>query len=235
VALPRKGVADVSGIGGNGSAVPEKGRTLDPNSSGALTISPSLGDAWVIVELAPDAILVVDEHGHIVLANSAAEAMFGYDRQTLASLGVDALVPDGRRQAHRGQRAAYDASPRSRPMGLDLDMWARRADGTEFPVEISLSPVTFGDGSRVVAIVREETAHRASEKAAREGLVLADEERIAYDLQHRVVECLLAAGLGIQSVLGRVDEDVAKHLVDVAEELDDAIREIRDIVFHAGP
>jgi PAS domain S-box-containing protein len=231
---PRKPAVGAS-AGRNGSADPEAGPTFDPISSAALTVSPGLGDAWVIVELAPDAILVIDERGHIVLANSAAEVMFGYDRETLVSLGVDALVPDGRRQAHRGQRAAYDASPRRRPMGLDLDMWARRADGTEFPVEISLSPVTFGDGSRVVAIVREETAHRASEAATRERLVLADEERIAVDLQHRVIERLFAAGMRIQSVLGRVDEDVAKHLVDVTEELDDAIREIRNIVFQQAP
>jgi PAS domain-containing protein len=97
--------------------------TAEPEGSSA-----SLGDASVIVELAPDAIVVVDEHGQIVLANRAAETMFGYDRATLASLGVDALVPDGRRSAHRGHRTAYDASPRPRPMGLDLDLSARRAE-----------------------------------------------------------------------------------------------------------
>ena len=151
----------------DGSVDGDGGPPAGPASSAALPTTPDLGDAWVIVELAPDAVLVVDEQGHIVLANRAAEDMFGYDRETLALLGLDALVPDGRREAHRGHRAAFDASPRTRPMGLDLDLWARHADGSEFPVEISLSPVTFGHGPRVVAIVREVTAHRASEQAIR--------------------------------------------------------------------
>src|SRR5579872_6226286 len=213
MAVPRKSEIGASS-GGHGSANPEPSPIFDPVSAAGLTVSPSLGDAWVIVELAPDAIFVIDEHGHIVLANRAAESMFGYGRETLVSLGVDALVPDNRRHAHRGQRAAYHAAPRRRPIGLDLDIWARRADGTEFPVEISLSPVTFGDGARVVAIVREETARRANEQAARERLILADEERVAGDLQNRVIKRLFAAGMGIQSILGRVDQEVAQHLVD---------------------
>lgn len=227
---PRKQAKEALAVTEGGAAP-----ILDPVSSGALPVSPDLGDAWVIVELAPDAIMVVDEHGHIVLANRAAEVMFGYDRDALVTLGVDALVPDGRRQAHRGQRAVYDSAPQSRPMGLGLDLWARRADGSEFPVEISLSSVTFGDGPRVVAIVREVTGHRASEQVAREQLVLADQERIGADLHGRVIERLFAAGMGIQSVLGRVEHPVAERLVSVIEELDDAIREIRSTVFQQTP
>jgi len=189
-----------------------------------------LGDAWVIVELAPDAVLVVDERGHIELANRATEVMFGYDREALALLGVDALVPDGRRDAHRGHRAAFDASPRTRQMGLDLDLWARRADGSEFPVEVSLSPVTFGHGPRIVAIVRDMTSHRASEVATRDRLVLADQERIGAGLRHGAISRLFAAGLNIQALLGQVGPEVAQRLLDVTDELDLVIHEIRDTV-----
>ena len=100
-----------------------------PRSDGSAVVARNLGEAWVIVELAPDAIMVIDEQGHIVLANRAAETMFGYDREALVRLGVDALVPQADRQAHRGHRDTYDASPQTRPMGLDLDLKARRADG----------------------------------------------------------------------------------------------------------
>jgi PAS domain S-box-containing protein len=179
---------------------------------------------------APDAVLVVDKCGHIVLANRAAEDMFGYDREALASLGVDALVPHGCREAHRGHRAAFDAAPRTRPMGLDLDLWARHADGSEFPVEISLSPVTFGDDPRMVAIIREVTAHRASEQATRERLVLEDEERIGADLRHGIISRLFSAGMGIQAVVDQVEPEIARRLLHVADELDFAIREIRDTV-----
>jgi PAS domain S-box-containing protein len=207
----------------------------EPVSPAALPTAPGLGDAWVIVELAPDAVLVVDERGHVVLANRAAEEMFGYSREALATLGVDALVPDGRREVHRGHRAAFDASPRTRPMGLDLDLWARRADGSEFPVEISLSAVTFGDGPRVVANIRDVTAHRASEQATRDRLVRDDQDRIGAELQHRVISRLFAAGMAIQAVVGRAEPEVARRLLDVADELDLVIRTVRDTVFRSPP
>jgi len=78
--------------------------------------------------------------------------MFGYGRESFATLNVDDLVPDGHREAHRGRRAAFAALPQIRPMGVGLDLWARGADGSVFPVRISLSPVTFGQGPRVVAM-----------------------------------------------------------------------------------
>ena len=187
----------------------------------------------MIVELAPDAIMVIDEQGHIVLANRAAETMFGYDREALVRLGVDALVPQADRQAHRSHRDAYDASLQSRPMGLDLDLKARRADGSEFPVEISLSPVTFGNGSHVVAIVREVTAHRTSELARRKRLVCADQERIGAQLLDQVIRHLFAAGMSIQAVVPGSEPDVARRLLDATDELDLAILEIRAAVFRS--
>jgi PAS domain S-box-containing protein len=184
----------------------------------------------VIVELAPDAILAVDERGHILMANRATEAMFGYDRETLLRIGVDALVPEGHRRAHRGHRLAYNAAPEMRPMGLGLDLWGRRADGSEFPVEISLSPVTGREGTRVVAIVREATAHRAVELAAGGRLIVAEDERITADLHERVIRHLFAASLTIKAVLGQVEHRVAERLAAVTDELDLAIRDIRNTV-----
>jgi PAS domain S-box-containing protein len=218
-------------VPGDESADPKERSMVESVASvAAPATAHELGDAWVIVELAPDAVLVVDERGHIELANRAAEVMFGYDRAALALVGVDALVPDGRREAHRGHRAAFDASPQTRQMGPDLDLWARRADGSEFPVEISLSPVTFGHGPRMVAIVRNVTSHRASEQVTRDRLLLADHERIGAGLRHGVIKRLFTAGLNIQAVVNRLEPDVAQRLLDVVDELDLVIREIRDTV-----
>ena len=133
----------------------------DPSGRGVSVATLVHADAWAIIELAPDAVLVVDERGCIDLANRAAVEMFGYDREHLIGTEVDALVPVGRRKAHQAHRSRYVASPTTRPMGLGLDLWARHEDGSEFPVEISLSPVTLGSGQRYVAIVRDLTPHRA--------------------------------------------------------------------------
>jgi len=219
---PQRATPDGDHVAGN------EGRTLGPSA-----VTPRLGQAfgWTIVELAPDAIFVIDDCGQVLVANRAAEAMFGYDRETLLGTGVDALVPDGHRLAHRDHRTAYSASLETRPMGLGLDLWARRADGSEFPVEISLSPVTDGEGALVVAVVREVTAHRAVEQAARDRLALADHDRIGADLHDRVIRRLFAAGLSVQGVLGQVEHRLAERLVAATDELDLAIREIRDTVF----
>jgi PAS domain S-box-containing protein len=208
------------------------GALTGPRGEPDLSVTTSdLGDAWVILELAPDGILVVDEHGQILLGNRAAETMFGYSRDELTTLDIEALVPEGSRHEHRSHRNDYNISPRTRPMGLDHDLLGRGADGSEFPVEISVSPATLGGGFRFVIIVREVASHRASELAARERIVLEDEERIGLDLQHRVVEHLFVAGMGIQSVLGRVDKTVAPRLVEAVEEVDTAIQEIRNTLF----
>lgn len=128
-------------------------------SKGQATDDPS--DAWAIIEFAPDAVFLVDESGYIELANRAAQELFGYKRADLIDLEIETLLPESRRDAHRAHRCTYVESPRTRPMGLGLDLWARHADGSEFPVEVSLSSVDLPHGQRVVATVRDLTLRRA--------------------------------------------------------------------------
>ena len=120
-------------------------------------------------------------------------------------------------------------------MGLDLDLWARRADGSEFPVEVSLSPVTFGHGPRTVAMVRDVSAHWVKERLTRDRLVLADQERIGAELRSHVINRLFATGMGIQVLVNGVEPKVARSLLDLADELDQVIREIRYAVFLPPP
>src|ERR1051326_2338002 len=116
-----------------------------------------------LLEAAPDAILEVDFHGHIVLINQTAEKMFGYSRDELMGLNVEALVPESMRAGHAKHRTSYAAHPQMRPMGTGLELHAQRKDGSLFPVEISLSPNPGEEGGRGIALVRDITARRQVE------------------------------------------------------------------------
>jgi PAS domain S-box-containing protein len=159
-----------------GDAPPEAARVRPP--IGVL----ALGDALVraLVEAAPDAIVVADPDGRMVLVNRRTEELFGYGRAELVGQPVDGLVPGHRRDAHAGRRAAYAADPRTRAMGAGLELAGRRKDGTTFPVEISLAPLAVAGETLVVATVRDVTARKSAEEALRAGQRrLADLEELA--------------------------------------------------------
>jgi len=117
-----------------------------------------------LIENAPDAILQVDQLGYIVIANRTAETMFGYSREELLGNGIDILVPDAVRARHPEQRAAFASAGVTRPMGQGLDLRARRKDGTQFPVEISLSPIRTESGINVTAVIRDVTERKQIEQ-----------------------------------------------------------------------
>jgi len=106
-----------------------------------------------ILESAGQAILSVDNTGKIVLVNHRAADMFRYSREELLGAGIELLVPDGRREAHHRARAGYFSQPRVREMGSGLELSGRRKDGSEFPVEVSLSYIQTDDGSFGIAFV----------------------------------------------------------------------------------
>ncbi len=115
----------------------------------------------------PDAVLVVGEGGRIVWANAACEALFGYDREGLRGRPVEDLLPERLREAHRAHRQRYGRAPKPRPMGVGLDLWARRQDGTELPVEVSLGPWETPQGRFTLAVVRRLLPAREAERKLR--------------------------------------------------------------------
>jgi PAS domain S-box-containing protein len=138
--------------------------------TGFATISRDLGERRRadtmfrgLLEAAPDAIVIVGPDGRIVLANRQTDLLFGYDREDLIGREVEILVPPRFRQRHPGYRTRYFSDTRVRPMGMGLELFGLRRDGTEFPVEISLSPLETEQGSLVSAAIRDVTERREQE------------------------------------------------------------------------
>ena len=123
--------------------------------------------AWAIIEASPDAIVMTRQGGVIELLNERTEAMFGYDRSELLGATVETLIPDDLHEVHRSHRAGYRAAPEVRAMGSGLELRARHRDGSEFPVEISLSPMHIEGELYVLAAIRDISERVAADERDR--------------------------------------------------------------------
>jgi PAS domain S-box-containing protein len=184
----------------------------------------AIGDPAVeyraIFDAAPDGIVLVGSDGTIRDVNPCALRMFGYERGEIVGRLVEVLVPRALQRRHVEDRQRYQDSPRARPMGVGLELRGLRKDGSEFPVEISLSPVPEAAGGYVISIVRDLTERRALQAFGAGALRAAEEERqrIARELHDDTAQRL--AGLMLMLKVASRTEDPAER-----EERIDQVRE----------
>lgn len=196
----------------------------------------AIGDPAVeyraVFDAAPDGIVLVGPDGSIRDVNPCALRMFGYERSEIVGRLVEVLVPRAQQQGHVDHRQRYMDSPRARPMGVGLELRGLRKDGSEFPVEISLSPLPEAEGGYVISIVRDLTERRALQAFGAGAVRAAEEERqrIARELHDDTAQRLAGLMLMLKVAGGTADpKEREQRIEQIREEIGAAADAVRRI------
>ena len=172
----------------------------------------------LVVEAAPNAMVIVNGEGRITLVNAQTEVLFGYTRPELIGQSIDMLVPERFRSQHVGDRRAYFANAKPRSMGMSPELHGRRKDGSEIPVEISLSPIEAAEGLSVLASISDISEHKRAEETLEQeraflrqvidvapNFIFAKDREGRFTLVNQAVAD--AYGTTVEGLIGKTDAD----------------------------
>jgi PAS domain S-box-containing protein len=185
-----------------------------------------------LLEAAPDAMVIVGRDGRIALINSQMERLFGYPREELLGREVEILVPERFRAHHQGHRSGFFGQPRARAMGAGLQLFGLRRDGSEFPVEISLSPLETEEGTFVSGAIRDATERRRFEKSLQEASRLKSEflTNMSHELRTPLNGIIGFSEFLIDEKAGTLNERQKEFLGDVLASGRHLLRLINDVL-----
>ena len=179
-------------------------RDISERKSAERALRQSEQKLRALFEFSPDAIVVTDKEGRLTEANAQVEKLFGYSREELMGQSVEMLIPERFRQTHPAHRSQYHGKAGIRPMGRGLELYGRRKDGTEFPVDIMLGPIATAEGRVAMSIVRDLSEKKEREEALRRAELERRYLEEELNTEHRF-EDIIGESLGLRRVLKQVE------------------------------